>query len=120
VVVIPVPPDALAAHAALQMTREPDGIQSSHYRVVITMVPHDSYREQCEAMLQQKGLPHFQASITRLVVFQKAAAAGCLVEDVEDDRAALASERYRALGREIERLHIRNDESMKGRKEARA
>lgn len=119
-VVIPVPPDALAAHAALQMTQDLTAIGSSNYRVVITMVSHESYREQCEAMLDQKGIAHFKSNIRRLVAFQKAAAAGCLVQDVDDDRAGLAWQRYSELGREIERLYIRQDERAKGRKEARA
>jgi chromosome partitioning protein len=119
-VVIPVPPDALAAHAALQMTQDLAGIDGANYRVLITMSSHDSYREQCEAMLQQKGIPHFKSNIRRLVAFQKAAAAGCLVQDADDERASLAWDGYSEFGRELERLYIRNDGRIKGRKEARA
>jgi chromosome partitioning protein len=117
-IIIPCPPDTLAAHAALQMTAALAGMGSSKYRVLITMVPHDSYREQCESMLKEKGVPYFRACIRRLVAFQKAAAAGQLVQEVtEDDRAGAAWEGYKDLGKEIDRLYFRHDGKAKGRKE---
>jgi chromosome partitioning protein len=116
-IVIPCPPDALSAHAALQMTTDLAALGSSKYRVLITMSQHDSYREQCEAMLKEKRVPYFKSSIRRLVAFQKAAAEGCLVQNVADDRAGAAWQGYASLGREIERMYIRNDVKMKGRKE---
>jgi chromosome partitioning protein len=119
-IIIPCPPDTLAAHAALQMTDALANMGSSKYRVLITMVPHDSYREQCEGMLKEKGVPYFHSYVRRLVAFQKAAGSGELVEDVEDDRAGVAWEGYRDLGQEIERLYFRHDGKTKVRKEARA
>jgi hypothetical protein len=82
------------------------------------MVAHDSYREQCEGVLKEKGVPYFCASIRRLVAFQKAA--GQLVKDVDDERAATAAQGYRELGKEIERLYFRHDVKTHRRKEAKA
>jgi cellulose biosynthesis protein BcsQ len=119
-IIIPCPPDTLAAHAALQMTDALTGMGSSKYRVLMTMVSHDSYREQCEGVLKEKGVPYFSAWIRRLVAFQKAAGSGDLVHNVDDDRAGAAWEGYRELGREIDRLYFRHDGRTKRRKEARA
>lgn len=119
-IIIPCPPDTLAAHAALQMTDALASMSSSKYRVLITMVSHESYREQCEAVLKEKTVPYFRACIRRLVAFQKAAGSGQLVQDVEDDRAGAAWDGYRDLGKEIDRLYFRHDGQTKGRKEARA
>jgi len=119
-IIIPCPPDTLAAHAALQMTDALAGMASSKYRVLITMVSHDSYREQCEGVLKEKGVPYFRAVIRRLVAFQKAVAAGQLVQEIDDDRAGSAWEGYQELGREIDRLYFRHDAQTKARKEARA
>jgi cellulose biosynthesis protein BcsQ len=122
-IIIPCPPDTLAAHAALQMTAALASMESSKYRVLITMVSHESYREQCEAMLKEKGVPYFRACIRRLVAFQKAAAGGQLVQEVDDDRAGAAWEGYQELGKEIDRLYspyFRHDGRAKGRKEAKA
>ncbi len=119
-IIIPCPPDALAAHAALQLTDTLAAMGSSKYRVLITMVPYDTYREQCAAVLKEKGVPYFGSSIRRLVAFQKAAASGDLVQNVEDDRAGAAWEGYRDLGREIERLYFRHGVQTKVRKEAMA
>ena len=47
-IVILCPADSLAAHAALQMTEALAAMGSAKYRVLMTMVAHDSYREQCE------------------------------------------------------------------------
>jgi len=119
-IIIPCPPDTLAAHAALQLTDALAAMGSSKFRVLITMVPHDSYREQCEAMLKEKAMPYFRSWVRRLVAFQKAAGSGDLVQNVDDDRASNAWEGYRDLGKEIERLYFRHDEQTKVRKEARA
>lgn len=119
-IIVPCPPDALAAHAALQLTDTLTAMGSSKYRVLITMAPHESYRIQCEALLQEKGVPYFASSIRRLVAFQKAAASGELVQNVEDDRAGAAWEGYRDLGKEIERLYFRHDVQTKVHKEAMA
>jgi hypothetical protein len=40
---------------------------SSKYRVLMTMVSRDSYREQCEVVLKQKGVPYFHTCVRRLV-----------------------------------------------------
>jgi chromosome partitioning protein len=108
-VIIPCPPDTLAAHAALQMTDALTAAGSSNFRLLITMVQHDSYKQQCIEMLKSKGVPYFKSTIRRLVAFQKAAATGQLARDAADDRAEAAWEGYQELGREIVRIYLRVD-----------
>lgn len=94
-------------------------MKSDKFRVLLTMVQHDSYRDQCLAVLDERKVPHFKANIRRYVAFQKAASSGVLVKDAEDERADRAWEGYQQLGTEIVRMYFRHDGRKAGRKEAR-
>jgi chromosome partitioning protein len=118
-VVVPCPPDTLAAHAALQMIDDLNALKSNKYRVLLTMVQHDSYRDQCISVFEDRKVPYFRSVIRRYVAFQKAAANGVLVNEADDERAAVAWSGYDALGREIVRSYIRQDVMTTGRKEKR-
>ena len=78
-------------------------IGTSSYRVLLTIIPPRPSRDGQEArsLLQQVEVPLFEASIRRLIAFQKAALAGVPVFAVQDSRAHLAWTDYEKMGMEI-------------------
>jgi chromosome partitioning protein len=100
--IVPTTPDALSLDALLQTVRALQGIGSSRYRILITMVPPRPSRDGDEARLTLSGagFPLFASSIRRLVAFQKAALAGVVVAGVSDPRAREAWGDYQRVGEE--------------------
>ena len=66
------------------------------------MPPHpEPEGPQLRAELVAQGIPLFTSDIPRLKAFEKAAAAGVAVSDVDDPRAKRAWEAYAAAGKEM-------------------
>ena len=101
--VIPTTPDVLALDALMLTVKVLKGIGSNSYRVLLTIIPPRPSRdgEEAKSLLQQGTVPFFEASIHRLVAFQKAALAGVPVFAVRDPRAQLAWTDYEKMGKEI-------------------
>ena len=101
--VIPTTPDVLALDALMLTVKVLQDIGSNSYRVLLTIIPPRPSRdgEEAKSLLQQGTVPFFEASIHRLVAFQKAALAGVPVFAVRDPRAQLAWTDYEKMGKEI-------------------
>jgi chromosome partitioning protein len=74
-----------------------------NFKVLLTRVAPDQARqvEELRGMLERGRVPVFAAEVPRLKAFDKAAAAGVLVESAEDERAQRGWEAYRAVGEEV-------------------
>ncbi len=83
--------------------KELKSLNDDRYKILPGLVPPKPRRdgEEARATLTEAGLPLFQASIWRLVAFQKAALGGVPVWAVSDPRATQAWTDYKAFGREI-------------------
>lgn len=98
--ILPTPPDVVSLEPMLETAND---LGSASYRALLTIVPPHPSREG-EVMredLKRNGVPVFEAMIRRTVGFQKAALAGVAIRDVDDARARIAWNDYKALGKEI-------------------
>jgi chromosome partitioning protein len=77
-------------------------ITGARYRVLLTKVPPPPEPEgaQLRGALSGQGIPLFAADIPRLKAFERAAAQGLPVGQVDDPRAKRAWEAYQAVGEE--------------------
>lgn len=101
--ILPSTPDLLSLDA-LRLTIEALRThKASRYKVLITMVRPKPARdgEIAQAMLKAAGLPVFDGMIRRYQSFVTAASLGTLVSDVNDPRASLGADDYRAIGKEL-------------------
>jgi chromosome partitioning protein len=101
--IIPTTPDALALDALMLTVRALDGLRTSGYRILLSIIPPRPSRDGDEARstLREAGLPLLTRGVRRLVAFQKAALAGVPVYAVDDPRANLGWEDYQQVGKEI-------------------
>jgi chromosome partitioning protein len=101
--IIPTTPTALDSNALALTLAALNQLGSKSYRVLLTKIPPPPETEgaQLRAELEKEGIPLFVAEIPRLKSFEKAAADGVPVYDVQDQRAARAWAAYEAVGREI-------------------
>jgi chromosome partitioning protein len=101
--IIPTTPDALALDALMLTVKALDGLRTSGYRILLSIIPPRPSRDGDEARstLTEAGLPLLTRGVRRLVAFQKAALAGVPVYAVDDPRANLGWEDYRQVGKEI-------------------
>lgn len=78
-------------------------MKASNYRVLITKAPPPPQAEAANlrSALKRARIPTFAVSIPLLKAFEKAAAAGVIVSDVDDPRAARAWEAYVSTGKEV-------------------
>jgi chromosome partitioning protein len=78
-------------------------VGTDRYRILLTKVPPSPKNDGAELrkLLVSAKTPIFRAEIPRLKCFEKAAAQGVPVYDVDDSRAARAWEAYEATGKEI-------------------
>jgi chromosome partitioning protein len=101
--VLPATPDGMSLRALLASLGELQRLGAQNYRVLLTLIPPRPSRdgEDARQMLRDSGIATFRAGIRRLVAFQKAALAGCLVHEADDPRGPLGWDDYRAAGREL-------------------
>jgi len=101
--IIPTTPDALALDALMLTVKALDGLRTSGYRILLSIIPPRPSRDSDEARstLTEAGLPLLNRGVRRLVAFQKAALAGVPVYAVDDPRANLGWEDYQQVGKEI-------------------
>jgi chromosome partitioning protein len=103
--VIPAVPETVATDGLVHTLTMLHELGNDRYRVLLTMVHTSRLVEakQLRTSLTQNAIPVFKAEIPRLAAFDKAAAAGVPVYDVNDSRAARAWASYEAVGKEISR-----------------
>jgi len=98
--ILPTSPDVFSLEPMLQTAQ---ALGNANYKALITLVPPYPSKEG-ELMrddLIEGGIPVFQTMIRRTVGFAKAAIVGRPIRDIEDLRARVAWEDYKALGDEI-------------------
>jgi chromosome partitioning protein len=107
--VIPCTPDPLSLRALRLTVTALKSIGADRYRVLLTVVPPRPSRDGDDAreMIGQMDLPLFQASIPRLVAFQRAVLEGTTVAELKDSRGQQGWEEYRRVGSETEQLVTR-------------
>lgn len=101
--VIPASPRSLDTRGLVQVIQALRAIGATNYKVLITMVPPPPEKEAITLRKQLEGLgvPLFTAEIPRFKAFEKAAALGQIVSQVDDKNAARAWDAYQAAGREL-------------------
>ena len=101
--VIPAVPASLDTDGLVLTLQALHELGAERYRVLLTKVPPPPEPEgpQLRAELTRQGIPLFAADIPRLKAFEKAAAAGVSVFDVDDKRAARAWQAYESAGKEL-------------------
>jgi chromosome partitioning protein len=107
--VIPCTPDPLSLRALRLTVSALKTVGADRYRVLLTVVPPRPSRDGDDArdMIEQMDLPLFQASIPRLVAFQRAVLEGTTVSGLKDPRGQQGWEEYRKVGEETEELVTR-------------
>lgn len=101
--VLPTSPDALSIGATLQMIGVLSNLRTQ-YKILLTICPPkpNPVADEARQAIKNAGLPMFESNIRRLAVFGKAAALGCLVQDVPGDRYSnIAWDCYNKVGKEI-------------------
>jgi chromosome partitioning protein len=103
ILVIPTVPATLDTEGLVLTLQELNVIRTAKYKVLITKVPPPPETEaaQLRKELEAQGVPVFRTDIPRLKAFERAAAAGVLVNQVNDPRAGRAWEAYVAVGKEL-------------------
>jgi chromosome partitioning protein len=101
--VIPAVPASLDTDGLVLTLEALQELGADRYRVLLTKVPPPPENEgvQLRAALTAQNIPLFAVDIPRLKAFEKAAAAGLTVYEVEDARAKRAWEAYQAAGEEM-------------------
>lgn len=100
--ILPTTPKALDLDALLRTVNTLQEMQAN-FKVLLTIVPPAPSQAGKEAkeMLQEEGIPVFEAEIRRLVAFERAPLEGVVVKDYNDPRSEVAWAGYEALGKEI-------------------
>jgi len=98
--ILPTSPDIISLEPMLDTARE---LGNANYRALITVVPPRPSREGTlmQSDLRDGEVPIFNTMIRRAAGFAKAALIGRPIRDLEDPRARVAWEDYRALGNEV-------------------
>jgi chromosome partitioning protein len=101
--VIPAVPSALDSDGLGQTIRALKKIKATNFKVLLTRVAHDASKEATELRRLLAGIhaPVFHTEIPRFKAFEKAAAAGGLVAQVDDLNADRAAKAYLAAGLEL-------------------
>jgi chromosome partitioning protein len=101
--VIPTVPASLDTDGLVLMLQALYDIGSDRYRVLLTKVPPPPEPDgvQLRAALTAQGVPLFAVDIPRLKAFEKAAATGVPISEVDDRRAKRGWEAYTAAGKEL-------------------
>lgn len=101
--VIPTVPASLDTDVLILTLAAVQKLAPDKYRVLLTKVPPPPEQEgpMLRKELETRKIPVFAAEIPRLKAFEKAAAAGVPVSEVDDARAARAWQAYESVGEEI-------------------
>ena len=101
--VIPAVPSTLDTDALVLTIGAVHQLAPEKYRVLLTKVPPppESDGRLLREELERQKVPVFSAGIPRLKAFEKAAADGVAVSEVNDPRAVRGWKAYAAVGREI-------------------
>ncbi len=101
--VLPTVPASLDTDVLVLTLAAIKNLAPNKYRVLLTRVPPPPEQEgpMLRRELEARGIPVFTAEIPRLKAFEKAAAAGVPVCDVDDPRAPRAWQAYESAGKEI-------------------
>lgn len=101
--IIPAVPATMDSDGLRQTIEALQEMNAENYRVLITKSPPPPEAEgnNLRDALKRAGIPCFKAAIPRLKAFERAAAAGVLVSQVDDPRAARAWESYEMTGKEV-------------------
>lgn len=101
--VLPTVPASLDTDVLILTLAAVKNLAPDKYRVLLTKVPPPPEQEgaMLRGELEARAIPVFTAEIPRLKAFEKAAAAGVPVCNVEDQRAARAWQAYVSVGEEI-------------------
>jgi chromosome partitioning protein len=103
--IIPLTPDALSLDTLFAFTDSLKQLGATQFKVLLTIVPPRPASDGIfvRQTLEKAGLPVFQTDIRRYKAYQKAALAGVLVRDVDDDYAAAAWNDYAAVVAELQK-----------------
>lgn len=101
--VLPTVPASLDTDVLILTLTAVRNLAPDKYRVLLTKVPPPPEQEgpMLRKELEARDIPVFAAEIPRLKAFEKAAAAGVPVCDVDDQRAGRAWQAYESVGKEI-------------------
>jgi chromosome partitioning protein len=99
--ILPTTPDALAIDAMMQTVDALKDLGSDRYRILLTMIHSKPVKMADQARAALADLPMFDASIRRLICFEKAALEGVPVYKVKDRMANIAWREYQEVGREM-------------------
>jgi chromosome partitioning protein len=103
VLIIPAVPASLDTDGLVLTLQALQEIGADRFKVLLTKVPPATEPEgpQLRAELKAQKIPLFHVDIPRLKAFEKAAAAGQTVNQVDDPRGKRAWEAYEAAGKEL-------------------
>lgn len=101
--VIPAVPASLDTDGLVLTLSALQEIGADRYKVLLTKVPPAPEPEgpQLRSDLIEQEIPLFKVDIPRLKAFEKAAASGLTVNQVDDPRAKRAWEAYQSAGKEL-------------------
>jgi chromosome partitioning protein len=101
--IIPAVPATMDSDGLRQTIEALQEMNAENYRVLITKSPPPPENEgnNLRDALKRAGVPTFAAGIPRLKAFERAAAAGIIVAQVDDPRAVRAWEAYESTGKEV-------------------
>ena len=101
--VIPAVPASLDTDGLVLTLQALAEMKATRFRVLLCKAPPPPETEatQLRAELAREKIPLFAVDIPRLKAFEKAAAAGVTVNEVDDPRAKRAWDAYAAAGREV-------------------
>ena len=101
--VVPAVPASLDTDGLVLTLEALNRIGADRYKILLTKVPPPPEPEgpQLRAEIVSQGLPLFAVDIPRLKAFEKAAAAGLTVNQVDDPRSGRAWAAYAAAGKEL-------------------
>jgi chromosome partitioning protein len=103
-VIIPAVPESVATDGLTETLTKLQKQGSKNFKVLLTMVPPKPRTEgkALREMLVENEIPVFKGEVPRLAAFEKAAAEGVSVGDVQNDRnAPRAWAAYIAIGKEV-------------------
>jgi chromosome partitioning protein len=75
------------------------------FKVLLTKVdPRTINGREAKKFLEEHQLPMFKTEITKLVAFERAPQRGVIIKDYPDQRAKMAWQQYRQVGKEVVKL----------------